>query len=246
MPVLSSSRVLTSPAASTARPDMASTLRCTSRSMPAMPIADSSAPMVVGISATTRATRTTMDCSAPGEDRERLQRHHGEQEDDRQRGQQDVQRDLVRRLLPGRALDQGDHPVDERLAGLGGDLHDDPVGEHLRAAGHRGAVAAGLPDDRRRLAGDRRLVDRGDALDHVAVARDDLPGLDDHVVAQRQGGGGDLVLGGVAAAGPPVGQPARDGVGLRLAQRLGLRLAAAFGHRLGQVGEHHGQPEPAR
>jgi hypothetical protein len=43
----------------------------------------------------------------------------GEQEDDRQRGQQDVQRDLVRRLLPVGALDQGDHPVDEGLAGLG-------------------------------------------------------------------------------------------------------------------------------
>ncbi|CNH13621.1 Uncharacterised protein [Mycobacterium tuberculosis] len=43
VPVLSSNRVLTSPAASTARPDMASTLRCTSRSMPAIPIADSSA-----------------------------------------------------------------------------------------------------------------------------------------------------------------------------------------------------------
>ena len=59
VPVLSSSSVFTSPAASTARPDMASTLRCTSRSMPAMPIADSSAPIVVGISATSSATRIT-------------------------------------------------------------------------------------------------------------------------------------------------------------------------------------------
>ena len=64
VPVLSSSRVFTSPAASTARPDMASTLRCTSRSMPAMPIADSSAPIVVGISATSRATRMTRVCGA--------------------------------------------------------------------------------------------------------------------------------------------------------------------------------------
>ncbi len=64
VPVLSSSRVFTSPAASTARPDMASTLRCTSRSMPAMPIADSSAPMVVGISATSRATSVTRFCGA--------------------------------------------------------------------------------------------------------------------------------------------------------------------------------------
>ena len=48
---------------------------------------------------------------------------------------------------------------------------DDPVGEHLGAAGDRAAVAAGLADDRGGLAGDRRLVDAGDALDDVAVAR---------------------------------------------------------------------------
>jgi hypothetical protein len=47
--------MVTSPAASTARPDMAKTFRCTSRSMPAMPIAESSAPMVVGIRQTSRA-----------------------------------------------------------------------------------------------------------------------------------------------------------------------------------------------
>ena len=52
VPVLSSSSTSTSPEASTARPDSASTLRRTSRSMPAIPIADSSAPIVVGISAT--------------------------------------------------------------------------------------------------------------------------------------------------------------------------------------------------
>ena len=60
VPVLSSSSVDTSPAASTARPDMASTLRCTSRSMPAMPIAESRAPIVVGIRQTSSATSTTI------------------------------------------------------------------------------------------------------------------------------------------------------------------------------------------
>ena len=40
VPVLSSSRVSTSPAASTARPEVASTLKRISRSMPAMPMAD--------------------------------------------------------------------------------------------------------------------------------------------------------------------------------------------------------------
>ncbi|SCD72284.1 hypothetical protein GA0115246_105124 [Streptomyces sp. SolWspMP-sol7th] len=54
-----------SPAASTARPEVARTLRCTRRSMPAMPIAESSAPIVVGMRHTRSATRTVTDCSAP-------------------------------------------------------------------------------------------------------------------------------------------------------------------------------------
>ena len=65
VPVLSSSSVSTSPAASTARPDIASTLKRTSRSMPAMPMADSSAPMVVGISVTNSATRMTTEIAPP-------------------------------------------------------------------------------------------------------------------------------------------------------------------------------------
>ena len=65
VPVLSSSSVSTSPAASTARPEVASTLRCTSRSMPAMPIADSSAPIVVGIRQTSSAVSTISGTCAP-------------------------------------------------------------------------------------------------------------------------------------------------------------------------------------
>ena len=177
-------------------------------------------------------------------ERHRLQRDHGQHEDDGQRREQDVQRDLVRRLLPGRALDQGDHPVDEGLTRLGGDLHHDPVGQHLGAAGHRGPVTAGFADDRGRLAGDGRLVHRGDALDHVAVTGDDLPGLDDYEVAEGELGTRDLLLAGVGLAGLPADQPPGHGVPLGPAQRLGLGLAAALGHRLGQVGEHHGQPQP--
>ena len=58
----------------------------------------------------------------PGEDREGLQGRGGRQEDDGQAREQDVERDLVGRLLPAGALDEGDHPVDEALARLGGDL----------------------------------------------------------------------------------------------------------------------------
>ena len=65
VPVLSRSSVSTSPAASTARPDMASTLKRTSRSMPAMPIAESSAPIVVGISVTKSATSTRTGIAPP-------------------------------------------------------------------------------------------------------------------------------------------------------------------------------------
>ena len=49
VPVLSRRSVWTSPAASTARPLIASTLRCTRRSIPAIPIAERSAPIVVGM-----------------------------------------------------------------------------------------------------------------------------------------------------------------------------------------------------
>ena len=44
-----------------ALPDIANTLNFTRRSMPAMPMADNKAPMVVGISVTNKATSTTTE-----------------------------------------------------------------------------------------------------------------------------------------------------------------------------------------
>jgi hypothetical protein len=76
-------------------------------------------------------------------DRERLQRDDRQQEDDRQAGQRDRQGDLVRRLLAVGPLDEGDHPIEERLARLRGDVHDDPVGQDAGAAGDGRAVATG-------------------------------------------------------------------------------------------------------
>ena len=55
-----------------------------------------------------------------------------------------------------------------------------------RAAGDAGAVAARFANDRRRFAGNRRLIDRGDAFDNLAVAWDDLAGLDHDAVAGSQ------------------------------------------------------------
>ena len=65
VPVLSSNRVSTSPAASTARPEVASTLTFSNRSMPAMPTADSRPPIVVGIRVMNRAPSTIGSRSTP-------------------------------------------------------------------------------------------------------------------------------------------------------------------------------------
>jgi len=65
VPVLSSSSTSTSPAASTARPEVAITLAWIMRSMPAMPIAESRPPMVVGIRQTSSATSTVIVIGVP-------------------------------------------------------------------------------------------------------------------------------------------------------------------------------------
>ena len=65
VPVLSSSMMSTSPAASTARPLIGITLWRMSRSMPAMPMAESRPPMVVGIRHTSRATITVTENGTP-------------------------------------------------------------------------------------------------------------------------------------------------------------------------------------
>ena len=107
---------MTSPAASTARPDIARTLCWRTRSIPAMPIAERRPPIVVGMRQTRSAMRTGRRDVAPRVEREGAQRDRREEEDDRQAREQDVEGDLVRRLLPLGSLDERDHPVEEGLA----------------------------------------------------------------------------------------------------------------------------------
>ncbi len=59
----------------------------------------------------------------------------GHQEDDREAGEEDRECDLVRRPLALRALDEGDHPIEERLARVGRHLDDDAVADERRATG---------------------------------------------------------------------------------------------------------------
>ena len=111
-------------------------------------------------------------------------------------------------------------------------------------------VATGLADHRGGLAGDRRLVHAGDALDDVAVTGDPLAGHDDDHVAGPQLGARHLVggqLGQVAGGGQLVAaaaHPAGHGLLLEGAQARRLGLAPALGHGLGEGGEEDGQPQP--
>ena len=123
---------------------------------------------------------------AAGVSRKARDGRRGEDEDDGHAGEQDVERDLVRRLLALGALDQRNHAVEEGRALRRGDAHLEPVGDHQRAAGDGRAIAAGLANDRRRLSGDGRLVDRGDALDHLAVGGDQVAGFDQHDLSGRK------------------------------------------------------------
>ena len=163
-----------------------------------------------------------------------------EDEDDGQSDEQDVERDLVWRLLALGALDQLDHAIEKGRAGRRRDAHANPIGEHLRAAGDRRAVTAQFTDDRSQLARDGGLVDRGYALDDLAVRRNGVAGLNQNHVADLQTGARDQleVL--------PVGTAQKFGLRFRpcLAQRSRLRLAAPFGDGFGEVGKQHREPQP--
>ena len=61
VPVLSNNKVSISPAVSTALPDFVITLARKARSIPAMPIAESNPPIVVGIRQTNREIMAAME-----------------------------------------------------------------------------------------------------------------------------------------------------------------------------------------
>ena len=136
--------------------------------------------MVVGIRQTSRATRTVTVTGDPlpsglhAIQREGQQRDRRQQEDDRQGGQENIERDFIRRLLALGAFHHGDHPVQETFPRAGRDANDEPVGEHLRAACDGAAIAAAFPYDRRAFAGDRALIHGRHPFDDLAVGGDEI------------------------------------------------------------------------
>ncbi|MNN01959.1 hypothetical protein D3C81_1145930 [compost metagenome] len=177
--------------------------------------------------------RIERDADESGDGRQR--RHH-HQEGQRHRRQQQRQRDFVRRLLPVGTFHQRDHAVQEAVARLGGDAHDDLVGQHLGAADHAGAVGVGLAQHRCGFTGDGGLVDGGQAAHDFAIGRHELTGTDDHKIARVQLGRGHLVFGGTDQCG---GQTTRDQVLTGTAQRSRLATTARFRHGLGEIAEQH-------
>src|SRR6202040_2704192 len=134
--------------------------------------------------------------------------------------EQNVERDLVRGFLPFGALDQPDHAVEEGRARRRRDAHANPVGKHQSATGDRGPIAARLADYWRGFTGDRRLVDRSHALDHVAVGRNEVAGFDkDDVSDLNSGAWHEPVILLVAGPGDQLGL----GLGALTAQRVRLR-----------------------
>jgi hypothetical protein len=131
-----------------------------------------------------------------------------------------------------------------------GDLDLEPVGEHARPAGDGAAIAAGLADDRRALARDRALVDRGDTLDDLAVGGDELARRDDDDVAapeirrRYRISRADHVAWRQRLRVPGAADADGRGGGAHLPQRRRLGLAAPLGHGLGEVGEQDGEPQP--
>ena len=152
-----------------------------------------------------------------------------------------IERNFVRRLLPFGAFDQPDHAIEEGRARRRRDAHADPIGQHLRAAGDGGAVAAQLADHRRRFAGDRRLVDRSHAFDHLAVRRNEIAGLDQNEIADLEAcARHEPIVLLIARAGDELGL----GFGALTAQRVGLRLTPTLGDGFREIGEQHGEPQP--
>ena len=175
-----------------------------------------------------------------GVDRERLQRDGGQQEHDRQPGEQDVEGDLVRASSAGSAPSTSAIIRSRKVSPGRAVIRTTIWSDSTRVPP---VTADRSPPDSRMTGADSPVIadssTDGDALDDLAVARDHLAGRHhDDVVDDRADRRRHLLDRPGRRA--PVGGRLRSGV----AQRVRLGLAAPFGDRLGEVGEQHGEPQP--
>ena len=85
---------------------------------------------------TTRSHKEVETQKEGKQSRDREEKHDGHERE------QNVERDLVRRLLALGAFDQSDHSIEEGFARVRGDSYHQPVRENLGTSRYGGAVAA--------------------------------------------------------------------------------------------------------
>ena len=85
----------------------------------------------------------------------RPERNNNDEEYQRHGREGESQCHFVRTPLANCAFDKSDHSIEKRFSRSTGNPDDDPVGKHECPACHSRPVAAGFPDYRCRLAGDR-------------------------------------------------------------------------------------------
>src|SRR6185437_2205928 len=91
------------------------------------------------------------------------------------------------------AFDKGNHAIEERLTGIGGDTHLDVIRKHTRAAGDSRTVAAGVTYNGGRFAGNGRLVNRRYTLGDLPVRRNKFACGDQHQVSGLELRAGNLL-----------------------------------------------------
>ena len=239
VPVLSSRMTSTSPEASTARPLMARTLKRATRSMPAMPMAESRPPIVVGMRHTSRATSDTVSTVVPAYSPK------GRMVTVAMRNSSDMPASRMARAIslgvrcrwaPSTRAIMRSRKVSP---GSARDADGQAVADERRATCDRAAdIGAGLLEDGRGFARDGGLVDEADALDDVAVTGDRLALLDDDDVALAKLGGPDILERAVGTAA--MGRGLRS----RPPQGRGLRAAAGLRDGLRVGGEEDREPQP--
>jgi len=206
--------------------------------MPAMPIADNSAPIVVGIRADQQRDQVCDIDTGVEIGRHGRHRRDDDDKDQSQYGEQDGEGNFIGGLLSFRPFHQPNHAIEEAFPRVGDRADEQPVRDQLGASRYRGEyVGAGLLHDGRRLPRDGGFIDIGRTLDHLAVGRDKLRLVHpENIPLPDSGRGRQLEL--------PCGLDAfRREFRLRPTQRGGLCFASAFGKRLRSVCEPHGQKQ---
>ena len=200
--------------------------------MPAMPIAERRPPIVVGMRVTSSATRTTTESTVP----EYPASPHNVTTAIRKMSVMPERRTesassfgVFCRSAPSTSAIMRSMKVEPGAAVTRTLIQSEST---VVPPVTRGAIAAGFADNRRRFTGDRGFVHRGNALDDVAVRRNEIAGLDQHDVT-------DLQIERVhafidVAEGFRIEQPLGVRVASRPTQARGLCFAASFRHRFGK------------